>query len=95
MKIWGEIPKILGVYDKTKNVSKVEKSDVVSGKKDDISISGSGRDFQSVMKALKDVPDVRQDLINNLSEKYESGSYDVNASNIANNIVSKLLDKKV
>jgi negative regulator of flagellin synthesis FlgM len=95
MKIWGEIPKILGVYDKTKSVARVDKSGPISAKKDDISISGSGKDFQAVMRAVRETPDIRQDLVNSLSEKYESGSYDVDSKSIAGNIVSKLFEKKV
>lgn len=94
MKIWGEIPKILGVYDKQKNVGKTEKASGAASKKDVVSISNQAKDFQTVMKALKDVPDMRQDKVNELSEKYETGNYDVSGNDIAGKILKSIFDKK-
>lgn len=95
MKIWGEIPRILGVYNKSKNAAKVEKTEKVAAKKDVISISNQAKDYQVAMKALKDVPDVRQDKIREIEEKYSGGTYNVNGRDIADKIVKSHLDKKV
>lgn len=92
MKIFGDSFRIHGVHDKGKNVGKIEKSSTVASKSDAISISNSGRDFQTVMRALKDVKDVRQDLVDDLSEKYESGNYNVESTSISDSILSKLTE---
>lgn len=90
MKIWGEIPKITGVYDKQKNFGKVEKATSVAGKKDVLSLSNNAKDFQSVLKALKDVPDVRNDKVNELAAKVDSGSYDVEGKDIVDKIMNNI-----
>jgi negative regulator of flagellin synthesis FlgM len=94
MKIWGEIPKILGVNTKHNSVNKVDKTSGVAAKKDVLSISNTAKDFQTVLKALKDVPDIRQDKVNEMVEKYESGKYDVGGRDIADKILKSTFDKK-
>lgn len=95
MKIWGEIPKVLGIYDKQKNLNKIDKTAGTASKKDIVSISSQAKDYQTVMKALRDVPDVRQDKVNELVDKYQSGNYDVNGKDIADKIIKSVLDKRV
>jgi len=96
MKIWGEIPKISGVYDRQKNIGKVEKASGISSKKKDVvSISNQAKDFQTVLKALKEVPDVRQDKVMELSEKLESGKYDVKGRDVAERILKSIMDRRV
>lgn len=95
MKIWGEIPKVFGAYDKQKSIKKVDSSAGVSSKKDVVSISSNAKDFQTVLKAIKDVPDVRQDKIAALSEKYKSGEYSVSGSDTADKILKSIIEKRV
>lgn len=95
MKIWGGIPKILGVYDKQKSLGKVGRSSGISAKKDVVSISNAAKDYQVAVKALKDVPDVRQDKVNELIQKFESGSYDVSGKEVADKVLKSILDRKV
>lgn len=95
MKIWGEIPKILGVYDRHKNVGRVEKTQGVASKKDVLSISNQAKDYQTVMRAIRDVPDMRMDKVNELAEKYSSGTYDVKGGDVAQKILQSIVDKKV
>ena len=94
MKIWGEIPKILGVYDKQKNIGRIERTGTVASKKDMLSISGQAKDYQTVMKALKEVPDVRSEKVNEIAARLESGQYDVSGKDVADRIMKPLLDKK-
>lgn len=94
MKIWGEIPKVLGISSNQKNVSKVDKVSGVAAKKDVVSISNQAKDFQTIMKALRDVPDMRQDKVNELAEKYQSGNYDVSGNDIADKILKSVIDTK-
>lgn len=94
MKIWGDIPRISGVYDKQKNVNKIDKTSGVSSKKDVVSISNQAKDFTTVMKALKEVPDMRQDKVNELAAKYEAGSYDVDGGDIVEKLSKSITEKK-
>jgi negative regulator of flagellin synthesis FlgM len=95
LKIWGEVPRIPGIYDKNMKASKIGKTAGTVSKKDVLSISNTAKDYQTVIKALKDVPDIRQDKINKLIEDYQSGSYDVSGKDIAERIVKSIIDKKV
>ncbi len=95
MKIWGEIPKVSGVYNKQKSVGKVDKTGNVASKKDVLSISSQAKDYQTVMKALKETPDIREEKVNSLADKYESGQYEVKNTDIADKILKSVTDKKV
>ncbi len=59
-------------------------------KKDDFEISDIGRDLINSRKALKETPDVRQDLVNDLKAKFKSGKYQVNTSAIADKLLSDI-----
>jgi len=95
MKIWGEIPKVSGVYNKQKSVGKVDKAGNVSSKKDVVSISNEAKDFQTVMKALKKAPDIRQEVVDKLKDKYEAGKYEVKETDVADKILKSVTDKKI
>lgn len=94
MKIWGEIPKILGVYEKKKSVTRVDRTFKTEAKRDVISISNQAKDSQVAMKALKEIPDIRQDKVDALSEKYQAGQYDVSGRDIAGKVIKSILDKR-
>lgn len=93
MKIPGEIPKIFGVYNREKSVGKVDKTSGAAPKKDVVSISNQAKDFQTVMKAIREVPDIRQDKVNELTEKYESGTYNVTGNDVADKVLKSITDK--
>lgn len=95
MKIWEGIPKVSGVYDKHKSVNKAGKTGSVATKKDVVSISSHAKDIQTVMKALKDVPDIRKDRVDDLTKKIETGTYEVKETDIADKILKSISEKKV
>ncbi|MGI6776725.1 MAG: flagellar biosynthesis anti-sigma factor FlgM [Acetivibrionales bacterium] len=95
MKIWDGVPKISEVYGKQKSVGKADKIQGVYTKKDVLSISHEAKDFQTVMKALKEIPDIRSEKVKELAERYQSGNYNVNGRDIADKIVRSIIDKKV
>jgi negative regulator of flagellin synthesis FlgM len=94
MRIPNNIPKITGAYDKKNNIGRVDRTSSVASKKDVVSISSQAKDFQTVLKALKDIPDIRQGKVNELAEKYQSGNYSVNGSDIADKVLKTVFDKK-
>lgn len=79
MKIPGGIYNVSEVYSKQKPVGKVDKASAVLPKKDVVSISNNAKDYQTLSKALKDVPNFRQSKVDEFSEIYSSGGYDVKA----------------
>ncbi len=95
MKIWGNIPKVTGVYGNTGKIDKQAKVGEVASKKDEFSISGTAKDFTSIMKALRQIPDIRQDKVDEITQKIERGQYSVKATDVAGKIVESLETKKI
>jgi negative regulator of flagellin synthesis FlgM len=95
MKIWGNIPKVSGVYGNSGKIEKSSRVGEVASKKDELTISGTAKDFSVVMKALRGVPDVRQDKVAEVSKKVDQGSYQVASGDVASKIVDMLQNKKV
>jgi len=94
MKIWGELLKINGVYSSSK-VNRAEPVSSVKAKRDEISISNIGKDYQIALKAVKDIPDIRYEKVNDIKEKYAAGVYNVNGQEIADKIVDSFFDTKI
>jgi negative regulator of flagellin synthesis FlgM len=95
MKIWGNIPKVSGVYGNSGKINQPARVGEVTAKRDEFSISGTAKDFTSVMRILKEIPDIRQDRVNEIKQKIESGQYSVRASDVAGKIVQSLETKKI
>lgn len=94
MKIWG-LQQILGVYDKSKSSPKVEKASGVTSRKDVVSISDQGKDFQAALKAAKEAPDIRTDKVEEFKKKVQTDSYEPSGADIADKIIKSIMDKKV
>ena len=62
--------------------------------KDEVSISSKAKDFSSVMKALKNVPDMREDKVVEFTKQMELGQYNRKGIDIADKILSNL-DKDI
>jgi len=93
MRINGDVTKISGIYNKNKNVGKVEKTESIATKKDILSISKGGKDFQTAMKALKDIPDIRYEKVSSIQEKYDKGEYNVSSSDLADKMIDYIKNK--
>lgn len=94
MRIPGDISKITGVYGTQKNTGRIGKTGSVASKKDVLSISNEAKDFQTVNKALKDVPDIRQSKVAELLGRFEAGSYNVTGRDVADKVINTVFDKK-
>lgn len=94
MKITGDVYNVSKVYDSKKPVGKIEKTSSVAPKKDVVSISSNAMDYQTVTKALKEVPDVRQNKVEEFAEVYRSGSYDVSGREIVEKLGKSIIDQK-
>jgi negative regulator of flagellin synthesis FlgM len=47
------------------------------------------------MKALRQIPDIRQDKVDEIAQKIERGQYSVKSSDVAGKIVESLQAKKI
>lgn len=94
MRIPGEISKISGVYGAQKNIGRVGKSESTASRKDVLSISNEAKDIQTIYKALKDVPEIRQNKVADISGKFEAGTYNVTGKDIMDKVIKNVFDKK-
>ena len=99
MKILKNIPKILDTYNKNKISNKQKVLDLKDTKskeisndnaiqKDAVSISSDAKYLNIALKALKNIPDVREDKVKELTEKIESGTYHIDSRKIAEKILN-------
>lgn len=72
---------------KAYGANKTEKVQKISLKEDKIEISQTGKDFQIAMEAFKNLPEVREEKINELRSQIESGTYTVDKDKLANSII--------
>jgi negative regulator of flagellin synthesis FlgM len=89
MKITGNVASVTGVYTNDKRISKVENTNKISMGQDDVKISSKGKDYAVAMNALKNVPDVRMDKVNDIAAKLESGEYKVSGDDIMNKLFAE------
>lgn len=92
MKV-GQIPGVAGVYNK-QGISKVERAKEAQGKKDVVAISNAGQDYNAVIKALKDVPEIREDKVNAIKEQIENNDYNVDRKELTDAVVEEFFGKK-
>lgn len=77
------------VYQKQK-VQKTEKVDRPAEQSFDIQISDKGKEFQFAMDKLKQVPEVRKEKVDAISDKVKDGTYNVDTLKLAKAIKSYL-----
>ena len=87
MKI-NDISKVLGVYEnKAVNSKPVARAKPALGK-DKLSLSSDAKDFQAVMRGLKDAPDIREDKVREVSKKYENANYSPDFRGVAEGLLN-------
>ncbi|WP_054739641.1 flagellar biosynthesis anti-sigma factor FlgM [Cellulosilyticum ruminicola] len=73
---------------KTNGIASSSKVNKTSSK-DEVALSNTAKDFRAAYKALANVPDVRQDKVDEIKEQMNNNSYNVKASAVAEKILSK------
>jgi negative regulator of flagellin synthesis FlgM len=58
-------------------------------KTDNVQISSLGKDIQVAKQAVKNAPDIREDVIAPLKEKVQNGTYDVSADKFADKMLAE------
>lgn len=66
-----------------------------SKRSDAVVLSSEAQDLQQKISTIKALPEVRADRVNELSLKVESGQYQVDASNIADQMIGRALADKL
>lgn len=75
------IQQVMKSYAKAPERAKVEKNSGMA--QDQIQISSQARSFQVAMKAIQEVPEVRQEKVDAIKKQIQSGDYQPSAKDIA------------
>lgn len=88
MKIQGgiNVQKVITGYNN--NIGKVKKAGKPAMKRDQIEISQSAKDFQVAMDALKKLPDVRQEKVDDIASQINKGTYKPSTEDIIKKMMS-------
>lgn len=69
-------------------INKVSKKETVS-QTDKLEISQAGKDYQVAKQAVKDAPDIRVDLVNDIKERLANGTYNVSDEDFADKLLER------
>ena len=75
------------VYN-TKKVQHTGKTEKAT-KTDNVQISSLGKDIQVAKQAVKNAPDIREDIVAPLRQQVQNGTYDVSADKFADKMLAE------
>ncbi|WAM33062.1 flagellar biosynthesis anti-sigma factor FlgM [Caldicellulosiruptor morganii] len=78
--------RIFQIYSSGTKVNRVEKKQDVKNA-DKLEISSEARDFQTILNAIKSTPDIREEKVNEIKSKIESGTYSVSAKDVVEKLI--------
>jgi negative regulator of flagellin synthesis FlgM len=84
------LSKINQLYQ-TNDTRKVSKSQN-GNKKDSVEISQMGKDFQIAKQAVSSTPDIRQDKVDEIKKKLESGNYEISLEELADKMINDFFE---
>lgn len=57
--------------------------------KDEVDFTNQAKDFTSIKKMLENTPEVREDLVKDIKERMNNGTYETSSSKVASKILSQ------
>ena len=57
--------------------------------KDEVDLSTQAKDFTSVKRMLSDIPEVREDKVQEIKKRIENGTYNVSSKDVASKILAQ------
>lgn len=72
----------------SQHVGKTQKGSV-AGQKDQLQISSLGRELQVAKAAVKESPDIREDLVASIKSRIDNGTYEVSNEDFAASLLEK------
>ena len=86
MKVDGTSMSPIGSIQAANRIKQVEKKTVVS-ETDRIAVSDKAQVFQSLLQKAKEIPSVREERVQALTEQIEQGEFKVNGQKIADKLL--------
>ena len=74
---------------KTQKTTRSTATGAVSAAKDQVQISNTGKDFQTIKNALAATPDIREDLTAAVKTSVQNGTYNVDNGTFASKLIEK------
>lgn len=81
------INRVYDAYNSKSKVSAVKTNK--SDSQDQVAFSTQAKDFATIKKMLKDVPEVRQERVDELKEQINNGTYNVSSNEVAQKILAQ------
>lgn len=87
-----QIQNILKIYAENKPV-KATKSQATSpsGKMDEVILSTQAQEIGQIHQALKAMPEVREDRVQELSDRVAQGNYSIEAKDVAEKMIGRIM----
>ncbi|KGG79976.1 hypothetical protein Y919_08810 [Caloranaerobacter azorensis H53214] len=93
--ISNNIYKALQLYNNQKQIRDVKTSAKIK-KRDKLSLSNKAIEYQIAMKALKNVPDIRKDKVEEIKRQIETKTYKIDSGKIVEKMFENVnIDEKV
>ncbi|MPM47238.1 hypothetical protein SDC9_93946 [bioreactor metagenome] len=91
-----QVQNILKAYgdQKVAKNTKSEKSGPIQ-KRDEVILSTEAKEFGQLLQALKKMPDVREDKVNELAKRIDSGNYKIDSKDIAEKMVARTIADRI
>ena len=86
--------KVSSIYQASKPQN-VGKTSSKPKKYDQVEISRAGCDYQTAKKALNNIPDVRQDKIDEIKRCMASGTYNISMQEVADKMINSYFDEEI
>lgn len=95
--IWGDVQGVQPIVGKTKvnNAYKSQEGSNTQPKKDDVEISNISKDYNVVSAEIKDLPDIREEKVNELLKSFDNGQYNVTDEELAEKFVDYMKNNEV
>jgi len=85
--------RIFQVYSGSTKVNKIDKKQDTKST-DKVEISSEARDFQAILNAIKSTPDIREEKVNEIKSKIESGTYNVSSKDVVEKLIREYKQAK-
>jgi negative regulator of flagellin synthesis FlgM len=90
MKVDGTSLSAVGSIQATNRVVSIDKKAAAVGKEQDgVRVSDKAQLYQSLLKKVKEVPEVREDRIREITERINKGEFKVDAQTIADKLLGQ------
>lgn len=87
MKIDGTSMSPIGSVQASNRLKPLEKKKP-AGQEDNVAVSNKAQTFQALLQKAKELPSIREDRVQALSDQISRGQFEINAQRIANKLLS-------